>query len=114
MNDVEGGHPPHVILAVVDDLPWEMWPRPGNEAARSLLPNLTHHLVDNGLTLERHYAFPLCAPARASLLSGRFPHRAYETIDMRACKGVSPGMSMLSEKLKEGAGYITRARKTNT
>ena len=97
---------PHIILAVADDLPWELWPRASNADARVLLPKIGRHVVDDGLDLERMYAYPLCAPARASLLTGRWPHRAYETVDMRACKGISPGMSTLAEKLKE-AGYYT-------
>ena len=101
-----GAHmpPPHIALVLADDLPWELFPRRGNDGAIALLPSVKRHLIDDGLTLERHYSFSLCAPARASLLTGRWPHRVYETSSMRACKGVSPGMSTLAEKLK-GAGY---------
>ena len=103
---------PHVLLLLADDFPWEMWPRAGNTQMQRLLPALSEHAVHNGLSLERHYAFRLCAPARASLLSGRFPPRAYELEGgMRACKGLSPGFTSLAEKLRDGAGYAChRAR----
>ena len=97
---------PHILLLLADDYPWELYPRQ-NTPARSLLPHMSRLLSDEGLTLERHYAYSLCAPARASLLTGRWPHRAYETSSMRACKGVSPGMSTIAERLKEGANYAT-------
>ena len=91
---------PHILFLLSDDFPWEIWPRTGNAHMRTLLPNLHQTFVSDGLDLERHYAYPLCAPARASLLTGRWPHRAYDTSSMRACKGISPAMSTIADKLK--------------
>ena len=99
--------PPHIALLVGDDFSWELWPRATNAPMRALLPRMASTFVDGGFDLQRHYSYPLCAPARSSLLTGRLPHRAYETADMRACKGISPGMSTLADKLKQGAGYAT-------
>ena len=99
---------PHIVFLLADDFAYEMWPRRNNNssAARALLPNIARHFVSDGLQLERHYSYKLCAPARASLLSGRWPHRAYELEGgMRACKGLSPGVTTLAEKLRDGAGY---------
>ena len=102
--------PPHVLLFVIDDLPWTMFPHEGNlsGAVGQLMPNLAA-LVDNGLSLRRYYTYPLCSPARASLLTGRFPSRAYHELHhgQTACKGVSPGFTLLAEKLKYEAGYRT-------
>ena len=107
---LQGGSPaaasPSIVYLLGDDYPWQLWPRAGNAQARALLPRLSETFVDNGLDLQRHYAYALCAPARASLLTGRWPHRVYETSSMRACKGVSPAMGIIAEKLK-GAGYAT-------
>ena len=97
---------PNVIFLLADDFPYELWPRANNPAARALLPGLASSFVDNGLDLERFYTSQICAPARASLLTGRWPHRAYETSSMRACKGISPAMGTIAEKLR-GAGYST-------
>ena len=62
---------PSILLLLADDYPWELWPRAGNAAARALLPTLSRTMVDTGLDLERMYTYPLCAPARASLLTAR-------------------------------------------
>lgn len=45
--------------------------RPGKLA----MPNLNKLLIDKGVYFNNHYAAsPLCAPSRAALLSGRYPH----------------------------------------
>lgn len=57
---------PNFVLVVLDDL---------DSAALSALPGLTRRLADEGLRFERHFvADPLCAPARAALLTGRHTH----------------------------------------
>ena len=64
--------PPHIALVLADDYPWQLYPRQGTSDPQlpALLPHISQHLVRDGLTLDRHYAYPLCAPARASLLTG--------------------------------------------
>ena len=108
---------PHIVILLVDDMPWQMHPHAGRSSGEQavLMPHVAS-LVDDGLALTRHYTYPLCAPARASLLTGRWPHRAYHStsrgdgdqvvLPMDACRGISPGMTSLAEKLK-GAGYRT-------
>ena len=97
---------PHILLLLADDYPWEL--RPAERSNERLVPRIRRHFVLEGLDLQRMYAYPLCAPARSSLLSGRWPHRAYPLAGgMRSCKGLSPGLTNLAERLKEGAGYRT-------
>ncbi len=57
---------PNFVVIVLDDL---------DTASLSALPSVTRRLADEGLRFERHFvANPLCAPARASLLTGRYTH----------------------------------------
>ena len=68
----------------------------------------TDQLVrEEGLVLDRAYAYTSCAPSRASLLTGRDPMRsgvAYDDPSNSAAWGPPPEMTLLPMKLKE-AGY---------
>ena len=53
---------------------------------RSQTPTLDQLVAAEGVCLTQHYsASPVCAPARASLLTGRYPHRtgAIDTLELR-------------------------------
>jgi arylsulfatase A-like enzyme len=57
---------PNIVVVVLDDL---------DAASLHALPGVTARLADQGLVFERHFvANPLCAPSRASLLTGLYPH----------------------------------------
>lgn len=64
---------PNVIFILADDMGY------GDFACFNYGQSQTPHLdamVSDGVCLTQHYsASPLCAPARASLLTGRYPHR---------------------------------------
>ncbi len=56
----------NVILFVLDD---------ATVADIAYMPKVQHRLVDRGTTFDRYYTpWPLCCPARASILTGRYPH----------------------------------------
>ena len=67
------------------------------------------HLTAEGVCLTQHYsASPVCAPARASLLTGRYPHRtgAIDTLEMRGLDRLALRERTIADMLR-GGGYAT-------
>lgn len=68
----------NVIFILVDDMGYGDFGVFGDGSAKT--PNLDR-LISQGTCLSNHYsASPVCAPARAALMTGRYPHRT-GTID---------------------------------
>ena len=63
---------PNVVLILVDDLGWA---DPGFHGGDPVLTPNIDRLATQGLRLSRFYAQPVCAAARAALLTGRYPFR---------------------------------------
>src|SRR5271169_3402315 len=66
-------------------------------------------LISEGVCLTQHYsASPVCAPARASLMTGRYPHRTgvIDTLETRGLDRLALRELTMAELLKR-AGYVT-------
>jgi arylsulfatase A len=66
-------------------------------------------LAQEGICLTQHYsASPVCNPARAALLTGRYPHRtgSIDTYDHLGCERISLRERTLADVLRV-AGYAT-------
>ena len=80
-HDTGGGvrrlrRPPHLILVIGDDVGYNnVGYHGGNPEAQT---PVIDSLASEGVTFSRFYAYCWCGPSRASLLSGRFPHRIYQ------------------------------------
>ena len=61
----------NIVILLADDLGWGDVGYHGGVAST---PNIDR-LANEGLELDRFYAFPACSPSRAALLTGRFPQR---------------------------------------
>jgi arylsulfatase A len=106
MAPAAGGRPPNIVFILADDMGYGDFSC-FNEG-RSSTPVLDQ-LVAEGTTLTQHYsASPVCAPARASLLTGRYPHRtgAIDTLEGRGLDRIALDEVTVADLLRR-AGYVT-------
>ena len=97
---------PNVILIVADDMGYGDFGCFGKGVART--PNLDR-LVGEGVCFRQHYsASPICAPARAALLTGRYPHRtgAITQHEIHGLDRISPREVTIADAFRS-AGYRT-------
>jgi arylsulfatase/arylsulfatase A len=90
-----------VIVIVTDDQGYGDLGWTGNPVLRT--PNLDR-LAREGVVMERFYATPVCAPTRASLLTGRYAYRTRVVDTYRGRAILDPDEVTLAERLS-GAGY---------
>ena len=57
---------PNIVLVMMDDMRWD---------ELRFAPNAQRYIADRGITFANSFSpLPLCCPARASFLTGRFAH----------------------------------------
>jgi len=103
---MKSSSPPNVILIVADDMGYGDLSCSGNSDIRT--PHLDR-LASEGISLLQHYSgSPLCAPARASLLTGRYNHRtgAVDVPSNRGLDRIALTETTIADAMK-GAGYAT-------
>lgn len=100
---------PHIVLTLADDLGFNGVGYNGERNAALRTPALDR-LAATGLRLESFYAYRLCGPSRASLMTGRFPYKleAVRTnlIEFWEESGTEPEYTLLPEQLRRH-GYAT-------
>lgn len=97
--------PPNVLLILTDDQGWGDFGFTGNDVLET--PHLDK-LSEEGAFFERFYVSPVCAPTRASLLTGRDALRTGVFYVTRNGEALPSDEFTLAEALK-GAGYSTGA-----
>ncbi len=104
-RDAAEAKPPNVVIFLADDAGWGDYGRSGNRQVAT--PHIGSIATD-GVSLDRFYVCPLCAPTRAEMLTGRYYPRGGVT-------GVSLGRERLNLDEKtfadafKAAGYATGA-----
>lgn len=97
---------PNIILVLADDMGYGDF---GIFSDGSPMTPALDQLVKDGICLTQHYsASPVCAPARAGLLTGRYPHRtgAIDTLEARGLDRLSLDEITIGDIFKS-AGYVT-------
>ena len=63
---------PDIVVIVTDDLDSQLL---NTAVSRGLMPNLKSRIIDQGATFSNYFVTdPLCAPSRATFLTGLYPH----------------------------------------
>jgi arylsulfatase A-like enzyme len=94
---------PNVLLILTDDQGWGDLHANGNEKLDT--PALDA-LAKEGVSFERFFVSPLCAPTRASLLTGRYSQRTGALWVTRGYETMRAAEVTIAEALR-GAGYAT-------
>jgi arylsulfatase A-like enzyme len=94
---------PNILVIIVDDL---RWAGVGFHSKAMTTPSLDK-LAKEGTELSRFYAYPVCSPTRAALLSGNMPRR-YGVVDALNGRdpGIPAGLQTIPSTFK-AAGYQT-------
>lgn len=106
MHHAQATRPPNVIVILVDDMGYGDFGTFGDGSSQT--PNLDR-LITEGLCFTQHYsASPVCAPARAALLTGRYPHRtgAIDTLEGRGLDRLALNEVTIAD-LFASSGYAT-------
>jgi len=103
------GKRPNVLVFLMDDVGWgDFGCYGGGVAVGAPTPNFDR-LTRGGLQLTSCYSEPTCSPSRATLLTGRVPHRhGLHRPPMYGEPGGLQGEVTLPQLLSE-AGYVTQA-----
>jgi arylsulfatase B len=99
---------PNILVIVADDLGWNAIGYHNNELQT---PNIDKRICEVGVDLDNFYSSPMCSPARAGLMTGRYPIRfgcAQAVIPPHRDQGVPTDEVFMSEVLAK-AGYKQRA-----
>lgn len=97
---------PNILLILADDMGYGDIGAFGNDAVQT--PSLDA-LASEGVCLTQHYSgSPVCAPARAALMTARYPHRtgAIDTLESLGLDRLAPDEVTLADLLNS-AGYAT-------
>jgi len=66
---------PNIIFIIADDMGWDVFGNyPGINGTKASTPTLDS-LAANGISFTNYWVNPLCAPTRASLLTGKYAFR---------------------------------------
>src|SRR5947209_12061975 len=66
------GSRPNIVFVIVDDIRWDAFGSMGHPWVKT--PNVDRLAREGALFKNFFDTIPLCSPARASFLTGRYPH----------------------------------------
>ena len=70
-GDISSSSKPNILLIIADDFGLDACPNYDIGATKPNMPNL-QEIVNNGITFDNFWSFPMCSPTRASILTGKY------------------------------------------
>lgn len=101
--DEDGGLSPNIVLIMTDDQGWAQLGMRGDPVLKT--PHLDQ-LASESVEFTRFYVSPVCAPTRASLMTGRYNYRTSVTDTWLGRAMMAPDEVTIAEMLFD-AGYRT-------
>ena len=107
---------PNIVFVLADDLGYSQIGIAKDDPAYFefdldwAAPRLTE-LAKQGIVMKNYYSQEVCTPARAALLTGRYPlsiGMQYGVVDTRTPWGLNPSEQTIADVLNEN-GYVTKA-----
>ena len=102
-SDQDAGRRPNIILIMTDDQGWAQLVFRGDDVLQT--PNLDR-LASESATFTRFYVSPVCAPTRASLMTGRYNYRT-GVVDTYIGRAMMHGDEVTLAEMLSEAGYQT-------
>lgn len=103
LDAAESSSHKNIVVLLADDLGWG---DVGFHGGNADTPNIDS-LAEDGVRLNRFYAYPACSPARAAMLTGRFPGRYGITGPVRPRDEGLPTNERVLTSVFQEAGYRT-------
>ncbi len=71
IGGISSSSKPNILLIIADDFGLDACP---NYDIGAIKPNMPHlqEIINNGITFDNFWAFPMCSPTRASILTGKY------------------------------------------
>ena len=95
--------PPNIIIVITDDQGWAQVGFRGNDAIHT--PHLDR-LAGESVEFSRFYVSPVCAPTRASLMTGRYNYRT-GVVDTYLGRAMMHGDEVTLPEILQDSGYRT-------
>ena len=70
-DDMSSSSKPNILLIIADDFGLDACPNYNTGATKPNMPHL-QDLANSGITFDNFWAFPMCSPTRASILTGKY------------------------------------------
>jgi len=71
IGEISSSSKPNILLIIADDFGLDACPNYDIGATKPTMPHL-QEIVNNGITFDNFWAFPMCSPTRASILTGKY------------------------------------------
>ncbi|MCG8410383.1 MAG: sulfatase-like hydrolase/transferase [Bacteroidales bacterium] len=70
-NETLNSSKPNILLIIADDFGLDACPGYNIGTTKPNMPHL-QNMINNGITFDNFWAFPMCSPTRASILTGKY------------------------------------------